>query len=215
MNIVDWSRSRYQVSTNPLLAERRLELVVVVLVAVLLLQIILGLAFALLRSGPERLLPAADSLRVAELQLFDPLSDDQSAAIVTRPLFWESRRPLDTVVAASPAQNDKPKTVGELKGVKLVGVFGGGDSGGAIVLLKGQKQRVLVGQDVEGWRLDSVAADRAVFVNGAARDEKMLATATPGDLAPVQQQPAGARPAKAEPAQASGELTLGGMVSGK
>ena len=215
MNIIEWSRARYQVRSNPLRAERRLELVVVGLAVVLLLQIVLGLAFALLRSGPERLLPAADSLRVADLQLFAPLTDEQSAAIVARPLFWESRRPVVKEVAAKPTQTDKPTAVGELKGVKLVGLFGGGDTGGAIVLVKGEKRRVLVGQDVEGWRLEEVAADRAVFVSGAARDEKLLTKAVPVASAPAQQQAAATRPEQAKPAQPSGELTLGGMVSGK
>ena len=69
-----------------------------------------------------------------------------------------------------------PARGGKLEGVRVVGIFGSGDTGGAIVLVKGKKHRVSVSDTLDGWELKSVAPDRAVFVKGADTDEKLLST---------------------------------------
>ncbi|MFN2288642.1 MAG: hypothetical protein ABR578_09965, partial [Chromatocurvus sp.] len=53
-------------------------------------------------------------------------------------------------------------------------VFGSGRSGGAIVAVKGSQERIAVGDRVQDWQLQEVAANRAVFVSGGARDEREL-----------------------------------------
>ena len=95
--------------------------------------------------------------------------------MVARPLFWESRRPEDAPEAEVVAKPTSAKGK-KLEGVRVVGIFGSGDAGGAIVIAKGKKQRISVSDSLEGWQLESVAPDRAVFVSGADRDEKLLST---------------------------------------
>ena len=169
-------KARYSVALNPLRTERRLELAVVVIAALLVLQIVWAIVSRLTYSGPEAILPAPDALIVSSLVEQTVPADAASQEIVSRPLFWESRRPEDgpeaqVVAPPVPAKGKK------LEGVRVVGIFGSGDSGGAIVIANGKKQRISVSDALEGWLLESVASDRAVFVKGADKDEKMLSTA--------------------------------------
>ena len=81
------------------------------------------------------------------------------------------------------------------------------------MIARGKKQRVSVSDTLEGWQLESVAPDRAVFVSGADRDEKMLSTVST-NVQYNTESPAGPAPKPVPQAeqQESGddELTLGG-----
>jgi hypothetical protein len=59
-----------------------------------------------------------------------------------------------------------------------LGVFGSADSGGVIALVKGKKQRLLAGEDVLGWRLESVHPDRAILLRNGQRKEIVLVVAS-------------------------------------
>jgi hypothetical protein len=170
-------KARYAPVADPLRSERRVELVVVVLLVLLLLQLLWAGGRLLLARDIAPVAPAPDSLRVAELPTPAVVSAEDSAAVQSRPLFWAERRPVEGSLAIVEAEAEaaaKEKAAPKMKDVALLGIFGSGGSGGAIVAVKGKQRRVTVGEAVEGWRLQSVAANEAVFVSGGQRDAREL-----------------------------------------
>jgi hypothetical protein len=119
--------------------------------------------------------PAADSLRVANLQAEPGVRAEDSLALRNRPLFWPSRRPV-AVTAVTGAEVKVAANGGtaqpspSLKGISLSGIYGGGDVGGAILQYKGKRLRVAVGDELDGWELESIAPNSAVFVSAGVRD---------------------------------------------
>jgi pyruvate/2-oxoglutarate dehydrogenase complex dihydrolipoamide acyltransferase (E2) component len=162
---------RYRVVSDPLRTERRLELLLLLLLALLLLLVVYGVLRLALLSAPATVLPAADTLEVGNIApRFQPDAAD-SSEIRSRPLFWPGRRPQEAV-AASPEQPEK--TNSELKGVKLVGVFGAGDSAGIIVQGKNGKRRLLVGQEMDGWELASVNSNEVTLTRSGETRSLLL-----------------------------------------
>lgn len=210
-------KQRYRVGADPLRSERRVELVVVVLVALLLLQLLWAGSKILLAGDVQPVAPAADSLMVAEVPRPQSVDADDSAAVQARPLFWAGRRPQDTAAnaaqEAAAAEKDK-KAAPKMKDVALLGVYGSGRTGGAIVAVKGKQERLAVGDTVQDWRLQEVAANRAVFVSGGARDERELlprVIAPPVNAAGEVIEPgAGQRETSSEADDDEPRLTLGG-----
>ena len=102
------------------------------------------------------------------------VSAELSEELRTRPLFWSSRR----VQVSEPETSSQMKTTAASKSkldkVKLVGIFGGGESAGIIALVNGKKRRILLGENVEGWSLDSVSRNEVVFADGARRETLIL-----------------------------------------
>ncbi|MEQ8515798.1 MAG: type II secretion system protein N, partial [Chromatocurvus sp.] len=145
---------------------------------ILLLQLLWAGSRILLAGNVQPVAPAADSLMVAEVPRPQSVDATDSAAVQARPLFWAERRPTDpgasaaALEEAAAAQNERAAP--KMKDVALLGVFGSGKTGGAIVAVKGKQERVAVGDTVQDWRLLEVAANRAVFVSGGARDEREL-----------------------------------------
>jgi hypothetical protein len=76
-----------------------------------------------------------------------------------------------------------------LEGVKLQGVFGSGDTAGIIALVKDKKQRILLGEQLRGWTLDSVSPDRVVLISDGRRQELFLRTAKVVAVEPAAQEP--------------------------
>ena len=173
MKLLERVRARYAVTVDPLRSERRVEAVLVALGFALCLQLLYSGARLALMSSPEAILPAEDALRAAAPGSLAAVTAEQSDEIRRRPLFWQDRRPLasDASVAVT---EEAAEEAGEIKGVKLVGVFGSGDSAGVIAVVKGKKQRILQGDAVQGWTLESVAPDRAVLATGDRRAELLL-----------------------------------------
>ena len=170
--------ARYRVTTDPLRTARRLELVLLALLAVLLLQLAWGgLRLASLEQ-PESVLPAADSLQVRQLLKVAQVEPAQRAQLRERPLFWASRRPQG---AADSVAAKEDKKVGEIAGVRLVGVFGSGDSAGIIVTLKESgRKRLLIGEKVNGWKLLSVSGNEAVL-SASGRKKTLTLQVASGD----------------------------------
>jgi hypothetical protein len=198
---------RYAVAYDPLRTERRIELIALLLgLLVCILFIYSGLRLALV-SAPSVVVPAADSLLVAKVMPLGNVASGDSEEIQARPLFWSSRRPF---VAQSAKSGPKKagKTAAELKGVKLLGVFGTGDTRGIIALVKGKKARILQGEAVEGWTLESVSSNEVVF-SGGGRSQTLVLQAR-SVIAP-------AAPVKGAAATrvADDELTSGGGLRGR
>jgi len=161
---------RYRVSGDPLRTLRRIELVAVLLGLLLCLQLALGGLRLVSLSAPDPVTPAPDSLRVP--MVLSPLlvAASERNEIISRPLFWSSRRPLEEVATLA----EPEAKAGELKGVKLVGLFGSGERAGIIALVKGQKRRILLGDAIEGWTLKSVTPFELVVANGERTETLVL-----------------------------------------
>lgn len=178
--------SRYTPAADPLRTERRLELLLILAALVVLLQLLwLGLRWAG-AVNVEAVLPTADSLTVLEPEGPAPISTEQSLRLQSRPLFWASRAPADGLRLAQAAEGAVPSDgeseyLGEparrLEKLELTGIFGGGDSGGAIIEYRGNRMRLLVGQELDGWTLQRVEPGSAVFFSAGVIDERTLQTA--------------------------------------
>ena len=174
---MNWVPERYRVMENPLRTERRVELIVLGLVIVLIFWLATGLVRLMVSSGPQPVLPAEDSLEVQGLLLQESLSPQDATRILERPLFWEGRRPLapPPAVAAQPTQPVQAK----LDGVTLQGVYGAGETLGLIATVDGAMTRIVKGQPVKGWQLDSYDQGVATFVSGGRKATLPLELTTP------------------------------------
>ena len=197
---------RYRVQQDPLRSERRVELACLLLLLILLLQLAWVAARALLPPTPAPVEPAASSLTVADQLARRAVSPQASAELRERPLFWEGRRAVAAVDAeVVPVQSGRAP---RLKDVRLLGVFGAGDSGGIIALVQNKQQRVQVGEELSGWTLQTVTADGATLVNDGDTEILDLQRSS-GSI--IVAEPAAAPAAAAAPlADDDGELTLGG-----
>ena len=162
--------SRYRVSGDPLRTLRRIELVAVLLGLLFCLQLALGGLHLATLSAPDSVTPAPDSLRVPAVLSPVSVAASERNEIISRPLFWSGRRPVEEVATLSEPQ----AKAGELKGVKVVGLFGSGERAGIIALVKGQKRRILLGDEIEGWTLKSVAPFELVVANGGRTETLSL-----------------------------------------
>lgn len=169
---------RYRSQLDPLRSERYVELLLLVLAVLFLLQLLWGFYRSVFPAIPQPVQPTADALQVVALNDAGAIPAELRSEIVQRPLFWVQRRPTGpAALAAAQAAAEQAAAdaelngAGEIKGLKLAGVFGAGDSAGVIVLSEKQekKHRLAVGDDINGWALDSVSSTEAVFRNGARR----------------------------------------------
>lgn len=179
MMLKDALSARYFPDQNPLRAMRLLEAGVVALALLLLAWGLVGALVNFVSGGPAPVLPSEESLQVESLALEEPLSDEAASAMVGRPLFWESRRPLDDRPVELIIPKSEPPKPKKLEGVTLRGVFGVGDSLGAIVTVNGETRRVTNNEPVKGWRLQSYSDGIAVFTNGDSRQSIPLEIVTP------------------------------------
>ena len=203
--------SRYRTGENPLKAERRVELVALVLLLVLAMQIAWGLLSIVRTSFVAAIPPSQDVLNVGRREQVAQVEAEARNGIVSRPVFWQGRSPVvaTEVVVVEPSAEEAAGQ--KLKGVKLVGIYGSGTSGGAILQGKGGKRRVAVGNEVEGWTLEAVAPNSARFVRGPAVDELELQRVNASELVKVIPSAAKQEPEKAQDKQpAERTLSVGG-----
>ena len=201
--------TRYQVQQNPLKTERRIELAAIFLLFLLLASMLAGGVGLVASQGPEPVLPSADSLAAQELKLDSGLTAEQAAEILSRPLFWQSRRPLipPPKVVAKP----KAKAPKKLKGVVLMGVYGAGEGLGLIATIDGAFSRINKGQSVKGWRFDAYEDGAAVFISGGKRSVLPLELTAPSvKVVSVAKESEAGSGAVNEPADEEASLTFGG-----
>jgi len=206
---------RYKVATDPLQSERNIELFVVILALVLCLQLLYSGVRLMRQSLPGPVSPVQDALVVKNLQPLGKLSMEQSTELLARPLFWASRRPREAQEVVKAKKKLVPDKVELLTGVKLLGVFHGSEAAGVIVSVKGGRRRVLLGEEINGWTVESVQPRHAVL-NAKGRQQTLQLKTTSG---PVMSKPAAPKvqanaPQNAPAQSASGgtedELSLGG-----
>lgn len=178
---------RYRLQENPQMTERRVELLVLLLICLLLLSSVIGATRMALDSGPAVVLPAQDTLAVRTLKLDEPVDATAAIAILERPLFWEGRRPLapTPLVAAQP----QARAPAKLSGVSVQGVYGAGDSLGLIATVDGQQQRIASGQTVKGWQLTGYDNGVATFSSGGRETTLALELSTPSVRVATSTQP--------------------------
>jgi hypothetical protein len=134
------------------------------------------MVYTLLSGTPKAVLPSKS--------LFEPVSVEQSLTLsrpelsstdfVSRPVFALNRKP-PIEPAAEPVQTSElpesevgSEVVGTIDGVKLLGIFGSGEVAGIIIRLDtGKRERLVVGEAVNGWTLQSVTSRGANFRSGA------------------------------------------------
>ena len=166
---------RYKVSREPLRSERRVELVVVALALVILLQLLLLGARYLSPVAIDPLPPAPDSLSVRALADAAGVTSEQSLVLQARPVFWDSRRPLDPVdgaMAGEPSGAQAP--AGALRGLSVSGILAMGDASRVLVNYKGRQQRLAIGETLDGWTLAEVRPGEVVFASKGTRDVRRL-----------------------------------------
>ena len=161
-------RARYAVAEEPLRSERRVELVMVLLGVLALLQLLWLLVSYLLPPRVDVVLPAPDSMEVETVSQVGTLTAEQSRSIRARPVFWDSRRPLEAppvVVAETAGEDaaDAPAAEKVLKGLTLSGIVANDDESRVIITYQKEQMRLAPGQDIAGWTLRSVQPDAAVF----------------------------------------------------
>jgi len=97
------------------------------------------------------------------------LESDESLDFIFRPLFIASRKPPVQNEAAPEIEktaDTSTQTPDALAGYRLLGVFSSGDTAGAIVSHeKNGRQRVYLGQTLEGWALHETSVRVVHFVN--------------------------------------------------
>jgi hypothetical protein len=202
---------RYRVTSDPLRTERRIELAVVLLAVVLGLQLLYSGARVKMLSLPDAVMPARDALLVGDLYPMDSITSEQSDELLARPLFWEGRRPR--AVEDTGARRNKDQAAGQLKNVRLQGVFGAGETAGVIIRIKDQQRRVMVGEEINGWTVESVDANEVVLSSRGRTQSLELRTGIVAARATVPVAPAKAAPAQRgfdqQPARQSGTGTPG------
>ena len=124
--------------------------------------------------------------------LFEPVSVAQTLSssrpelnsldFVLRPVFALDRKPRrpdlpsenDLALAASEADAD---VVESIDGINLLGIFGSGEVAGAIIRLdNGERQRLLVGESIKGWRLGSIESRRALLQAATGEEARLEMT---------------------------------------
>lgn len=190
---------RYQVRSDPLRSERRAELVMLGAGLLMILFLVWGAFRALVPGSSQPVMPTAESLQVSTLAGNGLATVEDREVIRARPLFWASRAPLadqeKLAQAETPTEAAGNQRAASLKGVKLAGVFGMGESGGVILLNKGKKQRLMVGQTLEGWTLDSVAPTEVTLRNAGSEAVLALERGKPVESLAGQYSEAPAEPA--------------------
>jgi hypothetical protein len=178
VNVTDL-RARYAVREEPLKTERRVELVVVALAGTALLLLLLVIGRFLSSAAVRPVEPAPDSLRVAELTKPGAVTSQQSLLVQARPLFWDSRRPLDPLpdageLAAAQRERANAAPAAALKQLEVSGILENGDGSRVIVRIKDEQRRLSLGDDIEGWTLVEVRPGEVVFASGGQRDIRRL-----------------------------------------
>ena len=171
MSLLASVRDRYRETVDPLRTARRIELVAVIIALLLILQLVYGAYRLAIGSTPDPVSPTADSLQVKSPARLQTITTEQSSEIRRRPLFWPDRRPLEAVGEKSIG---KAASEQEIKEIKLLGVFGSGASVGIIASAKGQVRRLHPGEQVDGWKLESVGDNEVVFTAGSRRAKLAL-----------------------------------------
>ena len=189
MSLWDPILERYRVKTDPGYLERRIELCLIFSLGFLFLQFSVGAFQVFSDSLPEPTPPLSEILNVASEVDSADIAPALLRELIERPLFWEGRKRGDNDLKPKPQivkkkQDPKPKAVKIKKleqpkkmsqSVSVMGIFGDGEMGGAILKVQGKEVRVLIGESIlDGWELSEVDEEKVVFTYGSHQDDRRL-----------------------------------------
>lgn len=145
-----------------------------------LLALLVGLLVLVAKGGVERIAPSESVFRPWTMAPQEPESPDMARALLERPLFWGRRRPLAPeqpapAVAAAPKKPAGPKKPA-LAGYRLAGMFSSEFDAGVVVVGPKERRRLVVGQSIDGWMLERVDENGAVFVHEASQGRQGRST---------------------------------------
>ena len=136
-------------------------------------SLLAALAMTLLAGDVEPIPPSPTAFAAWSADSYNPA--DVEPELLQRPLLWISRRPLAPVAPPVADAQDNAEEQGPAKdvlaGYRLAGVFQSEFDAGVIVVGPKARRRLVVGDEIDGWMLEDVQADTAVFVSrsGARR----------------------------------------------
>lgn len=120
---------------------------------------------------------------VPSLPARKPVETGRLMAMLERPLFSSTRRP------PPPAASEVPVPADNLSTARLLGVFEGAQTSGAILQVAGKNRRVRLNEAVDGWVLQSVQRRAVTFASGDQTRTLSLVRASvntsPSTTAPV------------------------------
>lgn len=177
-----------------------------VLLALVLLLWVLGAAGW---SPPAPVAPAIPETIYTPRPVFEAGQDN---AMLERPLFWASRRPVAP---------DAPPPVmvkdGFAEDAQLIGMAGTGENLVALIRTEGTVVRLMRGEKLGSWRLDALDAEGVVFLGGKGDVRRLRMEHAPQDKGatapsapPAPRQPAPER--KAQPNNMPPPAPPGGLV---
>lgn len=149
---------------------RYLSLVTRASLAVLVAGAVIGVILVTAQSRPEPVEPPASALKPVAVTPPE-VEAVPGGALVERPLFWESRRPY---TAPEPVAGEQPTPGSDaIDKIKLVGVFASGIRAGVIVDIEGERRRIGLNEEVQGWQLTGMTPGSATFA-GVGRDGNIV-----------------------------------------
>lgn len=141
---------------------RQLLLLSGLLLAALAVAVLLGAILVITRQPPPAIPPSPSTLAAGSIELPAPPLSENAGEMLARPLFWNTRRPEPE---AGPVEKPAPVPGPDvLDKVRLLGMFAAGDSGGVIINVAGERQRLMVGEGLQQWTLQGLSAAGANFV---------------------------------------------------
>lgn len=162
-------------------------------------------------TSPDRVPPDPSSLQPASRRPPPRAGLAELGETVERPLFAQTRRPPPPPPPPAPPE-PKPEP-DPLADVVLLGLYGSGEQGGAIVRAQGKVHRVQLGQQFGGWRLASIEGRTVVLTGPRGRRNELVLKHQPQMAAPAPRQAAPAR-AEGQGADAqTAEASAGGAPS--
>lgn len=151
---------------------RGVDLAIRVAVVLLAAGLILAAVLVIGKKRPEPLPLSPSALRSVTMAL-PQVDGAPGGALVARPLFWEARRPYNAPEAVVEEEAPQPSGPTVVDDMELVGIIAAGTQSGIIVRIRGQRQRIFQGEEVEGWELSTVGPVEAVF-QGVGRDGEVV-----------------------------------------
>jgi hypothetical protein len=154
-----------------------------------LLGLVLGILALAFMGGTERITPSGNALAPWEASFVDSDTMEDERALLERPLLWASRRPIPppepVLPVETPSESEAAPVKSALEGYRLAGIFQSDFDAGVIIVGPKERKRMVIGDTIDGWMLEQVRSDDALFVNGGSRSSKARAVIKPEHMLPA------------------------------
>ncbi len=163
------------------LAEKRTTLLAIAMTMLLFILILMRWYSMHNMPSIQPVIPTLTSLKSSAV-MAPIIQEAANSVIQSRPLFWQTRAPY----VAPPPRQPKPKPFRAVKlgvdsfdKVKLSGMYTVGGETVLIVVGTEGSQRVRMGDDLAGWRFDSMTAEGAIFTQASEQRTLVMQKPTP------------------------------------